>query len=87
MQVEELNNPTSYTGPAMHYLGVFLDDDVDMARKLEGSVTGKLMNSWWDTSADAGSQRRPRSSFSEPVPTLAVLSVGDDSKVKNLRSL
>lgn len=76
MQLEELGNG-SYTGPSMHYMGIFLEDDSDMHRKTESSIAGKLMNQYWDTCADAGSQRRPRSSFSEPLPPLDVLVVSD----------
>ena len=83
MELEELTKDT-YTGPSVHYMGVFLEDDVAQARTLEGSVAGKLMASWWDTSTAAGDQRRPRSAFSEPIPTLDVLSIVDN-KCKNLR--
>lgn len=86
MQLEELGN-ASHTGPSLHYLGIYLEEDASMARNHMGAVTGKLMNNWWDTCAEAGSQRRPRSSFSEPLPSLEVLSVGDGSQVKNLRAL
>ena len=68
----------------MHYLGVFLEDDSAMSKTLECSVAGKFLNGWWDSCSDAGSQRRPRNSFSEPIPSLEVLVVGDDSKCKNL---
>ena len=85
MQLEELNN-ASYSGPALHYMGIFLEDDSNMARSLESLVAGKLMSGWWDTCQQAGSQRRPRTSFSEPTPTLDVLIIGEDSKCRNLSS-
>eukprot|EP00435_Cladocopium_sp_Y103_P046187 s2116_g13.t1 len=45
MQLEELTN-ASYSGPAMHYMGIFLEDDSSMARSLESLVAGKLMSGW-----------------------------------------
>ena len=47
-------------------------------------MAGKLIADRWDSSTDAGSKRRPRSSFNEPTPSLEVLTLTDDS-VKNLR--
>ena len=85
MQLEELNN-ASYSGPALHYMGIFLEDDSNLARSQESLVAGKLMSGWWDTCQEAGSQRRPRTSFSEPTPTLDVLTIGEDSKCRNLSS-
>ena len=85
MQLEEITN-ASYTGPAVHYLGIFLEDDQTVARALESSVCGKLMSDWWDSSTESGPARRPHSSVSEPTPSLEVLSIGDDSKCKNLSS-
>lgn len=83
MQLEELKSE-NYTGPKMHYMGIFLEDDAALATKMNSSVAGKLMSQWWDGSAEAGSKRRPRSAFSEPTPSLDVLLIGDDQSVKNL---
>ena len=83
MQLDELNNP-SHSGACMHYLGIFLEDDATLQRHCEGFVASKLMQNWWDISEQAGDQRRPRNPFSEPLPSLEVLTIGDN-KCKNLR--
>lgn len=83
MLLEELTSE-SHTGPSVHYMGVFLEDDSSMARTQESNVAGKLMAKWWDSCPAAGNQRRPRSGFSEPLPSLEVLSVADSMR-KNLR--
>lgn len=81
--LEELTTE-SYTGPCVTYMGIFLEDECSMSRALESSVAGKLMSNWWDSSSEAGARRRPRSSFSEPIPQLEVLTIGDDQQCKNL---
>ena len=83
MQLEELT-AESYSGPQVSYMGIFLEDDATMASKTSSSVAGKLMSQWWDSSTQAGSKRRPRSAFSEPVPALDALSIGEDQTCKNL---
>ena len=85
MQLEELKSE-NYTGPKMHYMGIFLEDDAALATKMNSSVAGKLMSQWWDGSAEAGSKRRPRSAFSEPTPSLDVLLISEN-KCKNLRPI
>ena len=68
----------------MSYIGLFLEDDAALAKKLEMSTAGKLMSDWWDSSSAAGPKRRPQTSFAQPIPSLEVLTVGDDQVVKNL---
>ena len=78
MQLEELTSD-GYSGPSVTYMGIFLEDDCSMCRSLETNVAGKLMSNWWDHSSEAGARRRP-----EPIPTLEVLTIGDDQTCKNL---
>lgn len=85
MLLEELGSD-SHTGPCVHYMGVFLEESASMARNLEASVAGKLMANWWDSSSTAGSQRRPRSGFADPLPSLDVLLISEN-KCKNLRPI
>lgn len=80
MQVEELNQDVP-NGTCMHYMGIFLEDDTNR-QKLETQVAGKIMSGWWDGSNEAGDARRPRASFSEPVPQLDVLTIGEDHAVR-----
>ena len=82
MQLEEMNS-SSHTGPSMHYLGVFLEDDAALAKTIQSAVAGKLMSQWWDSSPDAGARKRPRSGFAEPLPSLEVLTI-TDGKCKRL---
>ena len=84
LQLEELTGLDSYKGPRIHYMAIFLEDDGALNKSWESNVAGKLIADWWDSSTDAGSKRRPRSSFNEPTPSLEVLTLTDDS-VKNLR--
>ena len=64
-------------GPAFHSMGLFLEDDGKTMSKNSATVAGMLMSKWWDESGDAGPKRRPRSSFSEPTPSVEVLTVSD----------
>ena len=75
MQLDKLNSESNAAN--LHYMGIFLDDDTAMSVKTAGNVAGKLMSSWWDQCEEAGSKRRPHSSFDVPLPTLEVLTVSD----------
>eukprot|EP00435_Cladocopium_sp_Y103_P001374 s423_g1.t1 len=74
-QLEVLNQNTS--GPAFHYMGIFLNDDMQLMNKSSSTVTGMFVSKWWDQSSEAGPKRRPRSTFDEAVPTLEVLAVAN----------
>ena len=65
-------------GPAVSYLGLFLQDDAGLMGKNMSTVAGQLMAKWYDQSELAGPPRRPQSSFTETMPTLEVLTVVDN---------
>ena len=48
-----------------HYLGVFLQDDADLASQVTSTMTGRLLDKRWDSAAEAGPKRRPRTSFGD----------------------
>ena len=75
IQLDKLNSESNAAN--LHYMGIFLDDDTAMSARTAGNVAGKLMSSWWDQCEEAGSKRRPHSSFDVPLPTLEVLTVSD----------
>ncbi|CAK9013615.1 Uncharacterized protein SCF082_LOCUS12009 [Durusdinium trenchii] len=68
----------------MHYMGILLADDVGTMSSLKSSVAGQLMTKWWDQSQEAGPKRRSRTSFSDPVPALEVLTI-TNNQCKKLR--
>ena len=65
--------------PAVHYMGLYLNDDTATMDKNMSNVAGQFMTQWYDNTDDAGPPRRPRSSFGEPIPTLEVLTISDQS--------
>ena len=74
-QLGVLNDNTS--GPAFHYMGLYLNDDTQIMNQNSSTITGMFVSKWWDQSSEAGPKRRPRSTFDEPVPTLDVLAVAN----------
>lgn len=76
LQLDKITSENN-NGANLHYMGIFLDDDMALSAKTAGNVAGKLMSSWWDQSVEAGSKRRPHSTFDTPLPTLEVLTVSD----------
>ena len=59
-------------------MGVFSPDDPHMS-KIGDLVAGKLMSGWYDSSDAAGPKTRPRTAFTEPVPSCEVLTVAGES--------
>ena len=59
-------------------MGIFSPDDSHMT-KISELVAGKLMRGWFDSSEEAGPKTRPRTAFSEPVPSLDVLTVSGET--------
>ena len=81
MQLKALNDDSR--APSVHYMGIFLQDDVGMMDKHISNVTGTFMAKWYDRSEMAGPSRRPCSNFSEAIPSLEIL-VATDNQLKIL---
>ena len=55
--------------PSVYYLGLYLQDDAVMMERNMSNVPGVFMSKWFDQS---------ESSFTEPIPTLKILTVADN---------
>ena len=64
--------------PSVYYLGLYLQDDAVMMEKNMSNVPGVFMSKWFDQSESARPSRRSSSSFTEPIPTLKILTVADN---------
>ena len=60
--------------PSVYYL----QDDAVMMEKNMSNVPGVFMSKWFDQSESARPSRRSSSSFTEPIPTLKILTVADN---------
>ena len=64
--------------PSVYYLGLYLQDDAVMKERNMSNVPGVFMSKWFDQSESARPSRRSSSSFTEPIPTLKILTVADN---------
>ena len=70
--------------PSVYYLGLYLQDDAVMKERNMSNVPGVFMSKWFDQSESARPSRRSSSSFTEPIPTLKILTVADNQLMKIL---
>ena len=70
--------------PSVYYLGLYLQDDAVMMERNMSNVPGVFMSKWFDQSESARPSRRSSSSFTEPIPTLKILTVADNQLMKIL---
>ena len=48
------------------------------------TIVGKAMDSWWDSSEEAGPKSRVREDFQQELPSLDFLTIQDDGTLVNL---
>ena len=70
--------------PKVHYLGFFLQEDAATMQTAESATAGRILADWWDSSEEAGPQRRPAASFERELPSLTVLAVQDGVQLTTL---
>lgn len=67
----------------MRFLAVFNDDDAATMQRWGETMSGRVLQQWWDRSDAAGPKSRPHQRFQEEPPALELLTVAN-GQVKRL---
>ena len=67
----------------VRFIATYHEEDYDMMTAMQETLTGRIMNQWWDKCPEAGDPARPNVSFDVEQPAMKVLTI-QDGQVRQL---